>query len=97
MSDIIFKENEQKFIMLPDGDIATHTQIKDAYDREIKSNYISKSSLLQLIKLIDNDVKYNQNVKPEAKIDPMNGNTIYRQTTIVYSPEIIKKHLEKLL
>ena len=63
----------------------------------IKSNYVPKSSILQLIKMIDNDIEYNKKSTPKAKIDPMSGNTVYRQTTIVYAPEVIKKHLEKLL
>lgn len=104
MSNIIFNENEQKFIKIPDGDIPTHAELKKAFDQEIeqringiKSNYVPKSSVLQLIKLIDADIEYNKKSTPQAKIDPLNGNTIYRQTTVVYSPETIRKHLEKLL
>ena len=104
MSNIIFNEDEQKFRKIPDGDIPTHAELKEAFDQEIeqringiKSNYIPKSSILQLIKMIDNDIEYNKKSTPKVKIDPMSGNTVYRQTTIVYAPEVIRKHLEKLL
>lgn len=104
MNNIIFNENQQEFIKIPDGDIPTHAELKKAFDQEmeqringIKSNYVPKSSILQLIKMINNDIEYNKKSTPKAKIDPMSGNTVYRQTTIVYAPEVIKKHLEKLL
>lgn len=104
MNNIIFNENQQEFIKIPDGDIPTHAELKKAFDQEIEqringiiSNYIPKASVLQLIKLIDADIEYNKKSMPKAKIDPMTGNTIYRQTTIVYPPEIIRKHIENLL
>ena len=104
MSNIIFNEDEQKFRKIPDGDIPTHAELKKAFDQEmeqringIKSNYVPKEKVLQLIKLIDADIEYNKKSTPKAKIDPMSGNTIYRQTTIVYPPEIIRKHIENLL
>ena len=104
MNNIIFNENQQEFIKIPDGDIPTHAELKKAFDQEMEqrinwiiSNYIPKASVLQLIKLIDADIEYNKKSMPKAKIDPMTGNTIYRQTTIVYQPEIIRKHIENLL
>lgn len=100
MSNIFWSEEDKKFKTLPDGDLASHAEIKKAFDQEIngiKSNYIPKEKVLQLIKLIDVDIEYNKKSTPKAKIDPMSGNTVYRQTTIVYAPEVIKKHLEKLL
>ena len=100
MNNIVFNENQQEFIKIPDGDIPTHAELKKAFDQEIngiKSNYIPKEKVLQLIKLIDADIEYNKKSTPKAKIDPMSGNTIYRQTTIVYPPEIIRKHIENLL
>ena len=100
MNNIVFNENQQEFIKIPDGDIPTHAELKKAFDQEIngiKSNYIPKEKVLQLIKLIDADIEYNKKSTPKAKIDPMSGNTVYRQTTIVYPPEIIRKHIENLL
>lgn len=104
MNNIVFNENQQEFIKIPDGDIPTHAELKKAFDQEIEqringimSNYVPKSSVLHLLKLIDADIEYNKKSTPKAKIDPMSGNTIYRQTTIVYSPEIIRKHIENLL
>ena len=104
MNNIVFNENQQEFIKIPDGDIPTHAELKKAFDQEMEqringiiSNYIPKASVLQLIKLIDADIEYNKKSMPKAKIEPMSGNTVYRQTTIVYAPEVIKKHLEKLL
>ena len=104
MNNIVFNENQQEFIKIPDGDIPTHAELKKAFDQEMEqringiiSNYIPKASVLQLIKLIDADIEYNKKSMPKAKIDPMSENTVYRQTTIVYAPEVIKKHLEKLL
>lgn len=104
MNNIVFNENQQEFIKIPDGDIPTHAELKKAFDQEIEqringimSNYVPKSSVLHLLKLIDSDIEYNKKSTPKAKIDPMSGNTIYRQTTIVYAPEIIRKHIENLL
>lgn len=100
MSNIFWSEEDKKFKTIPDGDLASHAEIKRAFDQEIneiKSNYIPKEKVLQLIKMIDNDIEYNKKSTPKAKIDPMSGNTVYRQTTIVYAPEVIKKHLENLL
>ena len=100
MSNIFWSEEDERFKTIPDGDLASHAEIKKAFDQEIngiKSNYVSKESLMKLIKMIDNDIEYNKKSTPKAKIDPMSGNTIYRQTTIVYSPEIIRKHIENLL
>lgn len=96
MGNIVYNENSKQFIMIPDGDVATHEQIKNKYDSLI-SNMIPKEKVEQLIKLIDADIEYNKKSIPQAKIDPLSGNTIYRQTTVVYSPETIRKHLEKLL
>ena len=100
MSNIFWSEEDKRFKTIPDGDLASHAEIKKAFDQEIngiKSNYIPKEKVLQLIKLIDSDIEYNKKSTPKAKIDPMSGNTIYRQTTIVYQPEIIRKHIENLL
>ena len=100
MSNIFWSEEDKRFKTIPDGDLASHAEIKKAFDQEIngiKSNCVPKESLMQLIKMIDNDIEYNKKSTPEAKIDPISGNTIYRQTTIVYTPEIIRKHLENLL
>ena len=100
MSNIFWSEEDKRFKTIPDGDLASHAEIKKAFDQEIngiKSNYIPKEKVLQLIKMIDNDIEYNKKSTPKAKIDPMSGNTIYRQTTIIYPPEIIRKHIENLL
>ena len=100
MSNIFWSEEDKRFKTIPDGDLASHAEIKKAFDQEIneiKSNCVPKESLMQLIKMIDNDIEYNKKSTPKAKIDPISGNTIYRQTTIVYPPEIIRKHIENLL
>lgn len=38
MMQIIYSEEDQKFYTIPDGDIATHQQIKEYYENERKYN-----------------------------------------------------------
>ena len=73
MNNIIFNENQQEFIKIPDGDIPTHAELKKAFDQEmeqringIKSNYVPKSSILQIIKIIDNDIEYKKKIDTKS-------------------------------
>ena len=36
--EIFYNEEDQKFYTIPDGDIATHQQIKEYYENERKNN-----------------------------------------------------------
>lgn len=96
MSNIVYNENSQKFLVLPDGDTATHKQIKDEYDSRIR-NMVSKDKIERLIKLIEADIQFNERAQVKTFTDPVTGAISYRLNKVIYTPEIVKKHLEKLL
>lgn len=96
MSNIVYNENSQKFLILPDGDTATHKQIKDEYDSQIR-NMVPKDKIERLIKLIEADIQFNERAQVKTFSDPVTGAISYRQNKVIYTPEIVKKHLEKLL
>lgn len=120
MSNIVYNENNQKFLVLPDGDTATHKQIKEEYEsryQDIRNKYeelikgmvprteyeerikqwIPKDKIERLIKLIEADIQFNERAQVQMSTDPITGDISYKQNKVIYTPEIVKKHLEKLL
>lgn len=96
MSNIVYNENSQKFLVLPDGDTATHKQIREEYESRFK-NMVPKDKIERLIKLIEADIQFNKRAQVKTFSDPVTGAISYRQNKVIYTPEIVKKHLEKLL
>lgn len=96
MSNIVYNENSQKFLVLPDGDTATHKQIKEEYDSRIR-NMVPKDKIERLIKLIEADIQFNERAQVKTFSDPVTGAISYRQNKVIYTPETVKKHLERLL
>lgn len=120
MSNIVYNENDQKFLVLPDGDTATHKQIRDEYEsryQDIRNEYeelikgmvpraeyeerikqwVPKDKIERLIKLIEADIQFNERAQVKTFSDPVTGAISYRQNKVIYTPETVKKHLEKLL
>lgn len=96
MSNIVYNENSQKFLVLPDGDTATHKQIRDEYESRFR-DMIYKDQVEKLIKLIEADIQFNEKAQVQTSTDPITGAISYKQNKVIYTPEIVKKHLEKLL
>lgn len=96
MSNIVYNENSQKFLVLPDGDTATHKQIRDEYESRFR-DMIYKDQVEKLIKLIEADIQFNEKAQVKTFTDPITGDISYRQNKVIYTPEMVKKHLEKLL
>lgn len=96
MSNIVYNGNSQKFLVLPDGDTATHKQIREEYESRFK-NMVPKDKIERLIKLIEADIQFNKRAQVKTFSDPVTGAISYRQNKVIYTPEIVKKHLEKLL
>lgn len=98
--DIIYNEESQQFLTVPDGDVASHKEIKEDYDNVIegiKSNYVPKGRILRLINLINVDCEYNKKKEPEIAHNPLSGSTFYEHNKIVYTPEMIKSQLELII
>ena len=53
--EVFWSDEDQLFRTVPDGDIASHKQIKEA----VMSNYVPKSEISKMIREINIDIERN--------------------------------------
>lgn len=89
--EVFWNEEEQLFRTIPDGDIASHKQIKEA----VAGSFVHKNEIEKIIKEIKIDIERNERREIERKNN--NDITSLSVTKICYDPEIVKLRLQNLL
>lgn len=84
---IVWSELRGQFLTYPDGEIATH--------RDIKENMVHKNEIRKLINSLIPDIEKNELTKKQIKVD--SDGFCWSSTMICYDPEIVKAVLENLL
>lgn len=89
--EVFWSDEDQLFRTVPDGDIASHKQIKEA----VMSNYVGKSEIRKMVREIDIDIERNERRKIE-QTKTENGIS-WTDMKVCYDPEIVKLRLENIL
>lgn len=94
--DLFYSEEDKKFHTYPDGDIATHEEIRRYYQNITGlKGYVHKSLLTQMLREINIDIERNRRRKMEHTQD--NNSNVFSQTLIAYDPEVVKLRIEHIL
>lgn len=94
--DLYFDEIDQQFHRYPDGDVATHEEIRYYFQNMISLNgFISKDIIRKMVKEIKIDIERNKRKKIEHTIDE--NSDVFASSLILYDPEIVKTRLENAL
>ena len=89
--EVFWSDEDQLFRTVPDGDIASHKQIKEA----VMSNYVGKSEISKMIREINIDIERNE----KRKIEQTENEKYTRWTDmkVCYDPVLVKLRLENIL
>lgn len=89
--EVFWSDEDQLFRTIPDGDIASHKQIKEA----VMDSFIHKGEIRKIIREISIDVERNERRKVEHTIN--HNSESWSMTKISYDPELVKLRLENML
>lgn len=89
--EVFWSDEDQLFRTVPDGDIASHQQIKEA----VMNSFVSKGEIQKMIREIDIDIERNKRMKIEQTENEKY--TRWSASKVCYDPELVKLRLSNML